>query len=203
MGANNFMSQIFYAFSSTTNDGCTLAKQFREEVGKTWLCTGCGNPRWQKAIDLIIQEDEPDNTPLNLAAGCIVGIARKDFLFCFGKNDVERHLYLGRLFREDGVLLEDWVTFHGRQRIVIRGSKDVSYRQCGDCGRHVYFAMGQQYLCPQPPKGINIFDVGSGELVLTKELAERVILNKWRKLACSKLPIFATPMDGLRENLEG
>lgn len=176
-----------------------MAKSCWEKARKSWLCPGCGNPREQRTIELTIQEDEPDNTPLNMISGCTVGIARKDFLFCFGEDIVRQHLYLGHVFGPDGHPLENWVTFVGRHRIIVRGSKNAGVRRCSECGRNVYFAMGELYLYPQPPAGVLIFDAGNGGLVVTEELVRRIKLNKWRKLDCRRLPVLDYPLDGLVE----
>ncbi len=190
---------LYFQLSSTTTNPCTMAKSFREEARRTWLCTGCGNPREQGVIDIAIQEDEPDNTPLNMVSGCTVGIAHKDFLFSFGEDSVRQHLYLGQVFAPDKRPLESWVTFVGRHRIIVRGSKNASVRRCAVCGRNVYFAMGQLHLYPEPPPDVAIFDTGNGCLVVREALIERVNLNAWRKFNCTKLPVLALPKDGLYE----
>jgi hypothetical protein len=174
-----------------------MANAFCEQAWKTWLCAGCHKPRVQGAIDLSIQEDEPDNTPLNMVSGCTVGIARKEFLFSFGEDIVRQHLYLGRLFGAHGTLLEDWVTLAGRDAIIVRGTKHVTVRRCSGCGSIVYFAMAPHYLYPQPPEGIPIFHACLGRLVVREELARRVTLNRWRRLDCTELPVLDAPEDGL------
>ncbi len=190
---------FYFQLSSTTTNPCTMAKSFREEAWKTRLCMGCGNPREQGVIDVAIQEDEPDNTPLNILSGCTIGIARKEFLFAFGQDIIHQHLYLGQVVGSDERPLESWVTFVGRHRIIVRGSKNAVVRRCAECGRNVYFAMGELYLCPEPPPGIAIFDAGNGGLVVSEALIERVNLNAWRKLECTKLPVLAFPKDGFHE----
>lgn len=187
---------FYYQLISTTTNPCTMARPFREEARRTWLCAECGNPREQGMVNLAIQEDEPDNTPLNMVSGCTVGIARKDFLFSFGEELVRRHLYLGQVFSDERPLV-GWVTFVGRHRIIVRGSTNASVRHCSGCGRNVYFAMGQLYLYPPPPVDVSIFDAGNGGLVVTEELVHQLNLNAWRKLDCTKLLVQNIPKDGL------
>ncbi len=189
----------YYQLASTTMDPCTMTKSFRTEARRTWLCERCGHPLERHSFDLSIQEDRPDNTPLNMAYGCRVGIARKEFLFAFGEDIVLQDLYLGNLYGPDGCLLKDWVTFVGHHQIIVRGSKDAAYRRCSQCGKNIYFAMDDLYLYPQPARSVSMFDAGSGCLVVTDKLIGRVKLNKWQKLECKKLPVLNTPKDGFVE----
>ena len=187
----------FYMFSSTTMDSCSMAKPLREEARKTWLCTGCGFPKPDtKHLDATLQDRNPDNTPLNFISGCGLGIAKKKFLFSFGEEVVRQHLYLGSVYGPKANLLEDWITFVGRERIIVRGSKSAGVRSCTECGRNAYFATGQLYLYPMPRAGVQIFDAGSGALVVTEELAGRINLKDWRKLDCTKLHVVDVPNDG-------
>lgn len=176
-----------------------MVKPVYEQARRTWLCIGCGNPRENRSIDLAIQEDEPDNTPLNMVSGCTVGIGPKDFLFSFCEEVVRQHLHLGQVFGPDERPLANWMTFVGCYRIIVRGSKNVAIRQCSDCGKAVYFGMDQRYLYPQPSPGISVFDAGSGGLVVTEEFVRGVNLNAWRKLECTKLPVLEVPKDGVHE----
>jgi hypothetical protein len=191
---------VFFKLSSTTMNPCTMVKPVYEQARRTWLCIGCAFPKpGTKAVDASIQEEEPDNTPLNMVSGCGLGVARKDFLFSFGENLVRQHLYLGHVFGPDKRPLDNWMTFIGRHRIIVRGSRNAGVRRCSECGRNVYFAMGPLYLYPEPPPDIAIFDAGNGGLVINGDLVRRVNLNAWRQLDCTKLTVLASPKDGLHE----
>src|SRR5205823_14891870 len=108
----------YYELSSTTRDPCTMEKRAYEQARNSWLCGGCGFPKGNvKGIDSTIQEDQPEETPLNFISGSGLGIARKQFLRALGEETANRELYLGQLFGPDGSLLEDWVTFVGKYRI--------------------------------------------------------------------------------------
>ncbi len=187
----------FYRLSSTTMNPCTMVKHVYAQARRTWLCTECGNPREPRSIDLAIQEQDPDNTPLNMVSGCSVGIARKDFLLSLGEQIVRHHLHLGQVSGPDQRPIDNWLTFVGRHRIIVRGSKNATVRRCGECGTNVYFAMGKRYLYPQPPPGISIFDAGFGGLVVTQDVLDQTKLTTWRKLDCTKLPLLVVPKDGL------
>jgi hypothetical protein len=191
-------SPSFYSFCSTAQEACSIEKACHAEAHRTWLCTGCASPKpGTKELDATVQNESMEGPPLNFVFGCDLGVARKEFLFAFGENVVRHHFYLGRLSRDDGTPFDDWVTFRGKHRIFVRGSKHAQYRQCTLCGRRLYFALGKHYLYPQPPAGVTIFDTGNGGLVLTEDLVQGVTINKWRKLEFLKLPILDAPLDGL------
>lgn len=191
---------VYYKLASLTMNSCTMEIPAYEEARKTWLCTGCGSPKpGVEAVDAMIQEDKLDNTPLNFVSGCGIGIARRDFLSVLGDAQVDQYLWLGRVFGPDGNLLKKWVTFNGKNKIIIRGSKHVAVRSCPFCQRQVYFAMAPLYLYPEPKSGVGIFDADMGTLVITKEIMAKITLNKWRKIDCDKLPVLEWPTDGLTE----
>lgn len=189
---------VFFKISSTTMNPCTMVKSAYLQARQTWLCNGCAFPKPNtEVVDVTIQEEEPDNTPLNMISGCGVGIAWKEFLFAFGEELVRQHLYLGQVFGPSGSPMENWTTFVGRHKIIVRGSKNVTVRRCSECGRNIYFGMGQSYLYPQPLLDVSIFDVGNGVLVVSEELVSRINLNRWRKLDCTRLSVLNVPLDGL------
>lgn len=187
-----------YELTSGTMLPCSMEKLSFKQAGESWLCLGCAFPKPDcKEIDITIQGARPDETPINFVSGCGVGIISREFILALGEEQVHRSLYLGRLFGEDGSLLERWATFIGKKRIVVRGSEHVSYRWCSECGRLVYFALGRSYLCQPPTDEFDIFDSGSGGLVVTQELMERVSMHKWPKLIRTRLPVLEVPLDGL------
>ena len=191
---------VFYKLSSLTMNPCCMAKTVYAQARETWLCTGCASPKPNtEAVDLTLQNKKPDNTPLNLVSGCGVGIARKDFLFSFGEELVRQHLYLGKVFGLNDRPMENWLTFIGRHKIIVRGSKNVALRRCCQCGRNVYFGMRPLYLYPQPQEGVSIFDAGDGILVISSDLVTRINLNQWRKLDCTELPVLQVPNDGVAD----
>ena len=196
------VNSIFFELSPSTMTSCDITKQDYENARKTWLCAGCLSPKPDiKTIDIILDDEKPENSPLNFINGTNLGIANKDFLLALGEGEVQNNLNLGKIFNCNGVLLDKWVTFIGKQRIIVRGSKNAGCRRCVECGRLLYFATGKQYLCPQPPQGVSIFDSGHGGLVVTEDIAKRIVLNKWPKLTCEELSVFDSPKDGLPDVL--
>ncbi|MBI4557402.1 MAG: hypothetical protein HY706_07460 [Candidatus Hydrogenedentes bacterium] len=189
--------EYYYWLSSSSRSALHLTREAYDQARHTWLCAGCVLPKPDvMKVDAMIGY-MPENIPLNFVSGTGVGVARKDFLFSLGEDKVGRDLCFGRVFGPEGQLLDDWITFIGKHRIIVRGTKHVSARICEECGRQIYFAMGRRYLYPRPPEGISIFDEGSSGLVVREALVGRVKLNQWRGLACLKLPVLSAPRDGL------
>jgi hypothetical protein len=130
-------------------------------------------------------------------------LIRKDFLFSFGEDAIRKDLFLGKLYGPDGNLIEDWVTFRGRGKLIVRGSKRAGFRQCDKCGRNAYYAEGSRYLYPAPPKDVLLFESHLYGLVICQKLFETIDIAAWKKryrrLRVDKLPVLATPKDGFTE----
>jgi hypothetical protein len=109
-------------------------------------------------------------------------MASMAFLDALGTDLIQRDLYLGRVYGPDGQELREWATLRGKHRLTVRGTKNVSYRRCAQCGRDVYFAMGKKYLYPGPPPDIAIFESDLCGLVLTEETFLRAGVETWRGL---------------------
>lgn len=180
-------------------DGCDLTKEDDAEASRHWLCTGCNSPKpGTGAIDVRIRA-VPGKETLNGVVGWGVPIASKAFLGAIGNELVQRDLFLGRVYGPDGKELAEWVTFRGKHRLFVRGSKNVSHRKCAECGRDVYFAMGKKYLYPSPPPDVSLFESHMCGLVLTEEVFSRVGIEKWRGFYTEKLSVADVPMDSLGE----
>src|SRR5437867_2737331 len=81
------MSQAndYYELCSTTMDPCTMERAPYARAKQTWLCTGCLSPKpGVPAVDATIQEEKPDDTPLNIIMGCGLGVAKESFFLAFG-----------------------------------------------------------------------------------------------------------------------
>lgn len=194
---NSLITQSYFGLQSAASDCWDLVKEAYEDARKSWLCTGCCNPKPEvRRVDAIIYEVS-DSTPINFINGTTVGVARKDFLSCLGDKEVAEHLSLGRVFLEDGELLNDWVTFIGNHKIIVRGTKEAATRNCSICGSQPYFALPPYYLYPAPPPDIAIFDKGTGGLVVTELLKNRIAIRGWPKLKITQLSVLDAPRDGL------
>ena len=181
---------------------CTLEKSTYAEAVEAWLCTGCGAPKpLIGPIDVQIQEDCPSDVPLTFVNGCGVVIARHDFVAALGAGRVQADLMLGTVRGPSGKEMSDWVTIRGRRQLIVRGSKNVSYRRCESCGRHVYFAMGGRYLFPTPVAGVFIHESDLYGLVVTPDVLEGMSLTRWPKLGVEKLRVLSQPKDSLGDLL--
>jgi hypothetical protein len=190
-------SNCYVHFHSSTMDPCSPLKTAYVEATSTWLCAGCVRPKPDVGpVDAHIQERAPEG-PLNFLSGCGVPLARKSFLFAFGDERIKRDLRLGEVFGPDGHRLDDWVTFRGKRRLIVRGSKHASYRVCPNCGRDVYFAMGTRYLYPEPPKNVELFESDLGGLILPESIATELNIGELAGVTCERLKALGQPKDGL------
>jgi hypothetical protein len=179
---------------------CTLQKSAYAEAIKTWLCASCGAPKPSiGAIDVQIQESRPTGEPLTFVNGCSVVVGRRDFVVAVGRNYVLTDLMLGKVINASGEVVPDWVTVRGRRRLIVRGSKNVSYRRCESCGRHVYFAMGDRYLFPAPKRGVTIYESDLYGLVIPTDAINGVSLDRWPQLGIEKLQVLPSSKDSLGE----
>jgi hypothetical protein len=176
---------------------CTLQKEAYAEALNTWLCGDCGAPKpTVGAISVQIQEEEPHDSTLTFISGCGVLLARSAFLKMLGQERVQADLMLGAVNGPSGKISTHWVTVRGRRRLIVRGSKNVSYRRCGACGRHVYFAMGTHYLYPEPTAGVSIHE-SDLSLVVTSNILKGISLDRWSKVGIDNLAVLPKPKDGL------
>lgn len=188
----------FYHVQSATMDPCALAKDALAPAQDSWLCSGCGAPKpGVAAIDVQLDSDPVSGSPLNFVNGTSVPLARKSLLFRLGLDVLRRELHLGKVIGLQGKTLDDWATFRGRQRVIVRGSKNVSHRICDVCGRHVYFAMGKRYLYPAPPSDATVMESDLFGLVLSAELFRKLAVDEWQGIAVDELPVLTKPLDSL------
>jgi len=190
----------FYHLCTKTMNPCNETKESHAAALQTWLCPGCAH-RWAyvTAVDVQLQERSPRDRPLNFLFGTGVGLVHRELLDLLGKDIVSRDLDLGRVGGDRGNLVDDWVTFRGRCRVIVRGSKNAEYRTCHTCGRTIYFATGKRYLHPAPPADAAIFESQLSGLVVPPDVYKRVAVKKWRMLGVDKLSVLSEPLDGLGE----
>lgn len=189
---------VFYHVQSATMDPCALAKDALARAQGAWLCPGCGAPKpGVGAVDVQLDHNPASGSPLNFVHGTGVPLARKSLLFRLGLDVVQRQMYLGNVLDARGRTLDDWVSFRGGQRIIVRGSKSVSHRNCAVCGRHIYFAMGKRYLYPAPPSDLTVMESDLFGLVLSEKLFSKLAFDEWAGLTVDMLPVLAKPLDSL------
>jgi hypothetical protein len=189
---------LFYHIQSDTMSPCTLTRDALVEAQNSWLCPGCGAPKpGIDSIDVQLDGDPSGGSPLNFVNGTSVPLALKSFLFRLGLGVLRQQLHLGRVIGPRGRTLDDWVTFRGRRRVTVRGSKNVSHRTCNICGRHVYFAMGKRYLYPAPPSDATVMESDLFGLVLSQDLIGKLAPDERQGLTVDELPVLESPLDSL------
>jgi len=176
-----------------------VAGQYKQAL-KTWLCPACKSPRpGTKQIDVVVERmSAGGKAALNLVMGTDVAVARRDLLLSLGTERVSRDLYVGTVALRDGSLIDGLVTFRGRRSMLVRGSKNVSYQCCVECGKALYFStIGNRYLVGQPPLGAEIFESQMWGLIFSNEVAKGLDLAKWDRITHEVLPVLPVPIDGL------
>lgn len=188
----------YYKIFAKISGACGMEADELSKARQTWFCQGCGGIRRNDApIDVrLAYGPELKESPLSHVI--YLGLIWKPFLEIFDSAAVQRELLLGRAFGPDGSVLENWLTFHGRHEVIIRGSREAGYRICDLCGRTVYFAMGKRFLYPAPPADVELLSAGAGCLVLPESAFARLDLAKWRKkVYIEPVAVPDTPLDGL------
>jgi len=148
----------YISVSSLAMNPAELASATSAEARDNWLCSGCTSVKPKTEALTVQLKNQSLEGPLNVTFGPTLAFAHKSFLFRLGEERVRRHLFLGEVYGPNGRRWDDWVTFRGRHRLIVRGTKDVALRVCPLCGANLYFSRGAQYLYPEPPTNIEIFE---------------------------------------------
>ena len=194
---------VFYYLSTKGMDPCCLTNEDYYEATQTWLCKGCKLPkRGIGAVDVTLEGPHPPNTPINLVSATGVGVVKREFLDELGEETVQRDLLIGKVFNESNEEMSSYASFRGRHLLIVRGTKNASYRKCVDCGRRLYFANPKWYLYPEPPSDTDAFQSHNIQLVLSERAFERLTPKKWeRSLYIVRLEVLDAPLDGFPELL--
>jgi hypothetical protein len=134
---------------------------------------------------------------MNFVAGTGIGLAKLSFLESLGFGLIQQDLLLGKVYGPNRSSIEQWVTFRGRRRLIVRGSKSVSWRRCSICGRVIYFAMGKRYLYPKPDDDTGVFESDLFGIVIRADLVRNVKLDKESNLRIDELRVPKVAFDGL------
>lgn len=187
---------MYTEIHSNSMDPCSLTKDTYAEAKATWLCLGCVRPKPHiKNVDVRLQEI-PRSGMLNFADGCGIPLINKRLLDALPADAVDRELHIGRVSDRHGKESSTWATIRGRHQLIVRGREHVSHRICTECGRHVYFAMGDGYLFPAPPPGPSLFESDKMGLILRDSVFSRLPNALLSGVEVESLPILATPRDG-------
>jgi len=191
----------FFLLEGPGSDVLSMENPWYWQARERWICSGCSTVKpGTGAVDIPIQEKRIIDRPLSFIGATGLGVALTSFLVELGWEDSKQSLYIGKLLRDDNkTTFEDWVCFHGRNRLLIRGEKNAHFRLCKSCDRFTYSALTYSYLYPSPPEGIDIFDADVGQLVVTERIVNRINVANWPDLAIIELPVLDKPLDGFDE----
>lgn len=191
----------FFLLEGPGRDVLSMENPWYWKARETWICSGCSSVKpGTGAVDIPIQEKDITDRPLSFVGGTGVGVALTPFLVELGWEASKQSLHIGSLLKNDNkTKFQDWVCFHGRNRLLIRGEKSAHFRLCESCSRFTYSAMTYTYLYPSPPEGIDIFDTDVGQLVVTERVVNRINEAHWPNLTIMELPVLDKPLDGFDE----
>ncbi len=193
----NVNSTFFHLYSRSLRP-CYQTKNVHATAMRSTLCEGCAHPRAGIGpIDVFLQEASPRDKPLNVLWGCGIGLMHEELAEQLGIDILRRELHLGRVHDSCGDLVPDWMTFHGANCIVVRGTTDALVRTCATCGRQLYHAGGKRYLCPRPAENVTLYPSNLSGLVIRPQAYEKIEAKKWRKLGVEQLEALDEPLDGI------
>lgn len=200
MNSSQMECPVFHHLYSQSMHPLEMVDEQYKQALQTWLCPACKSPRpGTGAIDVTVESQSTRNrAALNLVMGSGVPVARREVLFSLGPERVFRDLYIGQVLKRNGTPVEGLVTFRGKRSLLVRGSKNVSYRQCPECGNQLYFSMiGDRYLHGLPPRGADLFESQLWGLIFSDEIAKGLDLTRWERVTHEVLPVHDIPVDGL------
>jgi len=188
----------YFSLRSSTMNACSMTHDARDKARLTWACSDGPHAKpGTEAVDVYLQDPAPRDKPLNFVMFGGITVLHQELLDLLGADNIERDLYIGRVYGRGGKLLNDWVSARGRRHLILRGSREARYRVCAGCGRVLYSAMGKQYLYPAPPTDAAIYESDLLGFVVTHDIAERIAARKWRRISVDPLPVLDEPLDGL------
>lgn len=176
----------------------SLAKWSRPAARAAWLCGGCGSPTRNVNDFTVYVQNHPEDV-MSFISGTSIQVARRSFLSVLGEERVGRDLYMGRVCASTGGVLEDWVTIGGRRRVAIRGTDEAAVRICDQCGCTLYYATGDRYLYPDPPRDVEVLEACLYGLVVREPVAVCMRVPEARGLVIERMRVAAMPADGLGE----
>lgn len=165
-----------------------------------WLCSACN---WikpiDKAVDVRINASDLTKVHLSFIFGTGLPLVHKSLLDLVNHLQCDKEFVLGKVYSKEGVILDEWKTVNSRNRVIIRGSKNVSHRICEVCKRNVYFAQGKPYLSlPFPAMNrLNTSDLSG--LVLMETTHNRADFKCLNGVEIEEIPLSEDAVDGFRE----
>ena len=191
-----------YLYSISTKSICHVDDSWWQEFRKKAVCPGCKDvyPDVRKSGIDIFLERRPDISAVNSIQRADIGIARRDFLDLFA-DKADRYLSLGRVFKGNGELLNNFVSFVGQRLLPLRGSeKSQFFGNCHRCGRFNYVPEHPWYVLRDSLFDQPIFQSwGLDGLIVNEELQARIKRGRWKGICIAKIPIVDEAIDGIKE----
>jgi hypothetical protein len=148
-------------------------------------------------VSIVIDRSSLKAKLLTFVSGLSVGLMNEKLLGLLDSQSVSTDLILDPVYDLDGVLVEEWKAFRAKERVIIRGSKNVTCRVCTECGRNVYFAMGKRYLFPAPSGKRRILGSDLYGLVIPQNDFDRFERKELTGVTIDKLEVREVANDGL------
>jgi hypothetical protein len=163
------------------------------------FCSHCLRSRnYEAPSEIIVADDHLLHSPLTGDPFRGITIVKKSLLKLIELKDMSNYLRMGAVRNMAGKLFDDWVYMYSPDRVIIRGTREASFRTCPECGHTLYSAQGPEYLYPAPPEDVPVFQSLTSILVDSRFL-DRSRLPKSRSLGTQILKIADKPRDGLGE----
>jgi hypothetical protein len=186
----------FIHLQSSTMEPCSTSRAFLEAA--TWVCAGCRMPRnVAENVSIVIDGSSLKAKLLTFVSGLSIGLMNEKLLGLLNPQYVSTDLILDPVYDLDGALIEEWKAFRAKERVIIRGSKNVTCRVCTECGRNVYFAMGKRYLSPAPSGKRWILGSDLYGLVIPQSDFDRFEQKELSGVTIDKLEVREVSNDGL------
>ena len=90
--------------------------------------------------------------------------------------------------------VEAWA-FRSAFRYQVRGTDNVSYFLCPECGLESYVGFGDRYLVGPIDRSISIFQSGPGELLVSEFIAAQLRSSEIPGLSYERIPVVGRPLD--------
>ena len=184
----------------TGYDSFASSQTWLKEVTGKLLCPGCHNVYESvKGIDAVVDNDgKRRRTDLDVITCGYVQLLSTHFIDEVGAARVEKAAWLGRLYEAEGFEHERYRTAVARRdNVVVRGPKRSSIELCSDCGRLLYWPIGEQYVLrgelPREP-----FFLSDDNIFCRPQFYdERIRDAKLCRVGSQEVRIRDEPLDGL------
>ena len=109
-----------------------------------------------------------------------------------------RSFLVGKVFDVKDRELRGWQSVIGKHCIVIRGVKNIEFKECTGCRRNRYICYDfPGYIAQQPPKSLQIAESNSSSLIMSENIYTRILVQTGLRFRAEPLAVLSSPLDGL------